>query len=499
MKRLLLAAVAALGLATAAPAQTLRIGLAEDPDIMDPTLARTFVGRFVFAALCDKLFEISNTLEIVPQLATGFRWENSTTLVITLRPGVKFHDGEMLDAAAVKYSLERHLTMQGSFRRGEINSLQTVEIVDPLTVKLTLREPFAPFVAQLTDRAGMIMSPKAAEAAGANFGLKPVCAGPFRFVERVAQDRIVVERFPEYWDAGRIHLARVEYRPIPDGTVRLANLQSNALDMIERVEPLDLEQLARARNIRTTSADELGYQGITINVGNGPRAQTPLGQNAKVREAFDLAIDRAALNQVVQAGQFAITIQAVPPASPYHVRSLTAPVRDLNRARALLREAGVTLPVPVSLTIPNSPVNRQIGEVIQAMAREAGFDVRLNAMEFASSLQAAVRGEFEAYFIGWSGRPDPDGNLWSFAHSRGPQNDGKYSNPEVDRLLDAARAENDVEKRKALYEQMYRIMLQDRPRLYLWHRKNIVAHTTRLQGWSPNPDGLIRLQGLRLQ
>lgn len=500
MKRLLLAAAAAIGLATTAPAQTLRIGLAEDPDIMDPTLARTFVGRFVFAALCDKLFDISDKLEIVPQLATAYRWESPTVLVITLRPGVKFHDGEMLDAAAVKYSLERHLTMQGSFRRGEINSLQAIEIVDPLTVKLTLREPFAPFVAQLTDRAGMIVSPKAAEAAGANFGLRPVCAGPFRFVERVAQDRIVVEKFAEYWNAANIHLARVEYRPIPDSTVRLANLQSNALDMIERVEPLDLEQLSRARNLRTTSADELGYTGITINVGNGARAQTPLGQNAKVREAFDLAIDRAALNQVVQGGQFAITIQAVPPASPYHVRSLAAPARDLNRARALLREAGVTLPVPVSLTIPNNPINRQIGEVIQAMTREAGFDVRLNAMEFASSLQAAVRGEFEAYLIGWSGRPDPDGNLWSFAHSRGPQNDGKYSNPEVDRLLDAARSENDVEKRKALYEQMYRIMvLQDRPRLYLWHRKNIVAHTARLQGWSPNPDGLIRLQGLRLQ
>lgn len=500
MKRLLLAAVAAIGLATTAPAQTLRIGLAEDPDILDPTLARTFVGRFVFAALCDKLFDISNTLEIVPQLATGFRWESPTVLVITLRQGVKFHDGEVMDAAAVKYSLDRHLTMQGSFRRGEINSAERVEVVDPATIRIVLKEPFAPFVAQLTDRAGMIVSPKAAEAAGRDFGLKPVCAGPFRFVERVAQDRIVVEKFPEYWNAANIHLARVEYRPIPDSTVRLANLQSNALEMIERVEPLDLEQLSRARNIRTTSADELGYQGITINVGNGPRAQTPLGQNAKVREAFDLAIDRAALNQVVQAGQFAITIQAVPPASPYHVRSLTAPVRDLNRARALLREAGVTLPVPVSLTIPNSPVNRQIGEVIQAMAGEAGFDVRLNAMEFASSLQAAARGEFETYLIGWSGRPDPDGNLWSFAHSRGPQNDGKYSNPEVDRLLDAARSENDVEKRKALYEQMYRIMvLQDRPRLYLWHRKNIVAHTTRLSGWSPNPDGLIRLQGLRLQ
>ncbi len=152
------------------------------------------------------------------------------------------------------------------------------------------------------------------------------------------------------------------------------------------------------------------------------------------------------------------------------------------------------------MTVPNNPDLRQVGEVIQAMVREAGFDLRLNAMEFASSLQAATRGEFETYLVAWSGRVDPDGNTWVFMHSRGPQNDGKYANPEVDALLDAARVEADPEKRRALYAQIWEIALRrDRHRMYLWHRRNIVAYTARLTGFVPVPDGLIRPQGLRLQ
>jgi peptide/nickel transport system substrate-binding protein len=196
---------------------------------------------------------------------------------------------------------------------------------------------------------------------------------------------------------------------------------------------------------------------------------------------------------------FTPTWQAVPPSSPFHVKSLTPPTRDVARARALLREAGVQTPVKIVLTVPNNPELRQVGEVIQAMAAEAGFEITLNAMEFASSLQAATRGDFEAYLLAWSGRTDPDGNLWTFVHSRGPQNDGKYANAEVDRLLDAARVENDPAKRVAIYEQMYKLaVVEDRSRLYLWHRKNIVAHTARLTGFVNVPDGLIRVQGLRL-
>ncbi|WP_192912457.1 ABC transporter substrate-binding protein [Paracraurococcus ruber] len=500
IRRTMLTALATLSLAAAAEAQTLRIGLREDPDILDPTLARTFVGRIVFASLCDKLFDINEKLEIVPQLATGHRWEDPRTLLITLREGVTFHDGEAMDAEAVRYSLNRHLTLQGSFRRGEINTMESVEVVDPKTVRIRLKEPSAPFLSQLTDRAGMIVSPKAAEAAGRNFGTRPVCAGPYRFVERVAQDRIVVERFPGYWNAQAVTIPRITYQPIPDNTVRLANLQSGALEMVQTIEPDDIKTVQRNPRLRVLAYDGLGYQSINFNLGNGPRAETPFAKDARIRAAFELAIDRAAINQVVYEGAWTVTAQPVPPSNPYHVRDFQPQPRDLATARALLRQAGVTTPVPVEMTIPNNPDLRQVGEVIQAMVKEAGFELKLNAMEFASSLQAATRGEYETYLIGWSGRVDPDGNTWTFIHTNGAQNDGKYSNPEVDRLLDQARMEQDMEKRRDLYARAFQIAIrQDRSRIYLWHAKNIVAHTARLSGFVPVPDGLIRPQGLRLQ
>src|SRR5258708_434741 len=189
----------------AGAAQRLRLGLADDPDMLDPSMARTFTGRVVFAALCDKLFDISPELDIVPQLATEWQWTNGNKgLLMKLRRGVKFHDGEPVDAAAVKFSIERHLTLPGSTRKAEISAVTGVEIIDDSTVKLVLSAPSASLMAQLTDRAGMIVSPKAAQSAGENFAAHPVCAGPFKFVERVAQDRIVLERFSDYWNRDSI-------------------------------------------------------------------------------------------------------------------------------------------------------------------------------------------------------------------------------------------------------------------------------------------------------
>src|SRR5277367_4514750 len=146
---------------TATAQTTLRIGLSDDPDILDPTLARTYIGRIVFAAFCDKLFDIDEKLNIVPQLALSHETSaDGKEVTIKLRPGVKFQDGEPLDAEAAKFSIERHLTFPGSFRKSELASVDHVEVVDPLTVKLVLKAPFAPLLSQLTDRSGMVVSPK---------------------------------------------------------------------------------------------------------------------------------------------------------------------------------------------------------------------------------------------------------------------------------------------------------------------------------------------------
>ena len=332
---LLLAATFAAVDATPAAALVLRIGLADDPDMLDPTLARTYTGRIVFAAMCDKLVDITPELDIAPQLATEWQWvDGNKGLVLKLRQGVKFHDGEPLDAAAVKFSIERHLNMEGSNRKAEISAVSAVEIIDDHTVKLVLKAPFAPLLAALSDRAGMIVSPKAAQAAG-DFVNRPVCAGPYKFVERVAQDRIVLERFADYWNKEAVKFDRIVFMPIPDSTVRLANLQSGGLDMIERLAATDLETARNDPRLKLSTITGLGYQSLSINVNNGARAKNPLGRDPRVREALELSIDRAALNEVVFNGLFQPGNQWVGPSNPFYVRSLPVPARDVAKAKQL--------------------------------------------------------------------------------------------------------------------------------------------------------------------
>jgi len=497
--RFLLLGLAIGASATIASAQTLRVGLAEDPDVLDPTLARTFVGRIVFAALCDKLFDVDEKLNIVPQLATGYEWSaDNKALTIKLRPGVTFHDGEKLDAAAVKFNIERHKTMAGSNRSGELKPVTSVDVVDPATVRLNLSAPFSPLLAALADRAGMMVSPKAAQAAGNAFGNKPVCSGPFKFVERVAQDRIVFERYADYWNKADVHLDKIIYTPIPDATVRLANLRSGQLDFIERAAPSDIEGLKNDKRIKIARITEIGYQGITINVGKSELAQkNPLGRDARVREALELALDRQGIVQVVMDNEATVGNQWVAPSNPYYAKNVPIPKRDVTRAKALLKEAGVPNPV-VTLVTPTTSDTQRLAVVVQAMAKEAGFDIKIQSTEFATSLNMADKGEFEAYVLAWSGRADPDGNLFSFDACKQPLNYAGYCVPEVDELLNQSRSLREAAERKKVYEKVAARVLKDRPIIYLYHRNWLWAYNARLAGVRLVPDGLIRVTGLKM-
>ena len=503
MKILRLAVTAAALLlsfeATAQAQTTLRIGLAEDPDILDPTMARTYVGRIVFASFCDKLFDIDEKLNIVPQLALSHETSaDGKEVTIKLRPGVKFHDGEALDAEAAKYSIERHLTMQGSFRKPELASVDHVEVVDPLTIKLVLKAPFSPLIAQLTDRAGMMVSPKAAREAGDKFGLRPVCAGPYKFVERVQQDRMVFEKFADYWNKDNVHIDRVVFLPIVDATVRLANLKSGGLDLIERVLATDIKDVRSDSRLKLSTAIELGYQGITLNIGKD-KAKGPLSQSAKVRQALDLSIDRDAINQVVFNGEFKPGNQWINPDHPYYQKAFPLRPRDVAKAKALLKEAGVTPPVNVDLMVPKGAETEAVAQVVQSMASEAGFDMKIRVTEFATSLKQAEAGEYQAFMLAWSGRIDPDGNSYVFLKTGAPQNYSAWSNAVADKALDDARLVTDLAQRKAIYEKLAKAEMEDQALLYIYHRRILIAHTTKLDGYRQMPDGLVRVVGLKLK
>jgi len=494
------AATFAMSLATGAQAQTtLRVGIGEDPDMLDPSLGRTYVGRIVFSAFCDKLFDIDEKLNIVPQLALSCETAaDGKAVTIKLRPGVKFHDGEALDAEAAKFSIERHMNMPGSFRKSELASVDHVEVVDPLTVTLVLKTPFAPLIAQLTDRAGMMISPRAAKEAGDKFGLHPVCAGPYKFVERVQQDRMVFEKFADYWNKDNIFIDRIVFLPIVDATVRLANLKSGALDLIERVLATDIKDVQSDSRLVLSTAPELGYLGLTINVNND-KSKGALSRSAKVRQALDLAIDREALNQVVFNGEFTPGNQWVSPTHPYYQQSFPIRPRDVEKAKAFLKEAGVTVPVSIDYMVPKGPEYEAVAQVVQSMAAEAGFDIKIRLIEFATSFKQAQAGEFQIFQINWSGRIDPDGNSYVFLHTGAPQNDGGYSNPESDRLMEEGRLTSDFTQRKAIYEKLTKIVLDDEPIIYVYHRKLLFAHSKKLEGYKQMPDGLVRVVGLKLK
>src|SRR6202035_5096888 len=216
-KFILIAAVACV--AACAHAETLRIGMLGDPATLDPAQSSSVTDRVAFAAFCDKLIDLDEKLAYVPQLATAWTWGNDgLSLTLKLREGVVFHDGTPFDAEAVRFNLERYKSAPYSRRKSELRPVRAVTVVDSRTVQLDLAEPYVPLLAQLADRSGMMVSPKAARELGDKFGSHPVCAGPYRFVERVAQDRIVFDRFVQYWNKAAIGIDRVVYLPIPDDT-----------------------------------------------------------------------------------------------------------------------------------------------------------------------------------------------------------------------------------------------------------------------------------------
>src|SRR5690606_12549323 len=205
----------------------------EDPDVLEPHRARTYVGRIVFTSLCDKLIDIDAKLPFVPQLAESWQCSDANrTLSFKLRTDVTFRHGTKCDAEAARANLERARTLPDSLRKSELASVESVEAPDPVTLVLRLKQPDATLLAQLSDRAGMMLSPATFNDDVGAVARAPVCSGPYHFVQREQNDRIVLEKFAEHRDAAQYHFERLIFMPIPDTTVRLANMRAGSLDII---------------------------------------------------------------------------------------------------------------------------------------------------------------------------------------------------------------------------------------------------------------------------
>lgn len=484
----------------AASAQNLRIGLQEDPDKLDPAQARTYVSRLVFQSLCDKLVDLDERLEFVPRLATSWSWSaDHKVLTFTLRKGVVFQDGTPFDAAAAKANLDRDLTLKTSSRKAELETVEKVDAPNPDTLVLTLKHPDATLLAALSDRAGMMISPATFQSSDVNaVALHPVCSGPYKFVSRVQDSSIVLEKFKDYWDAKDYHFDRVSFIPIPDSTVRLQNLMAGDLDLIERVNPSDLNAVKQNANLKLYPSSGLGFELLQFNEDNGPEAKTNPFANPLVRQALNLVIDRNAINQAIGYGYFDPAGQLLPPSSPYADAKLFAPpVANIEKAKALLQQAG-TPQVTAHFMFGNDTTSTAVAQMIQAMASQAGINLVLQPTEYAALNGLMHSGRFEVAMRAWSGRPDPDGNIYQYVACNGGWNDGKYCNQKVDALLNQARTIPDLAQRKALYDQAQQLETADMGVVPLYFPPWLFAGKAALHGFKAYPDGMIRLGGVTL-
>ncbi|QBR93452.1 ABC transporter substrate-binding protein [Nocardioides euryhalodurans] len=479
------------------------MGLSADPDQLDPTTSSSLYTRYVMSSICEKLYDIDAEGELVPQLATALPElrDDGRTVRIPLRTGVEFADGTPFDAAAVRTSLERHLTKEDSARAAEMGPVKEVAMVDDRTVELRYDQPFGPITASLADRAGMIMSPTALEELGDDFGNAPVCVGPFRFVERVPATEIRVERDPRYYAADEVRLDSITYRIMTDANIRAANLRSGDVQVVDSVSPTSIESLLREPGIGLLQTGSLGYQGITFNVGNADgvgeppgEVDSPLADDRRVRQAFELSLDRAALVNSVFDNWFQPACSPISPETSFATKASNAcPPYDPERSLELLEEAGLETPVQLSMKVSNTPDTLRLAQAIQGSVAKGGFEIEIEPVEYTTLLDAQTRGDFQLLQLGWSGRIDPHGNMYSFLATGQSSNYSGYSDPTVDRLLKKAARQVGTAERAETYGEVVRLVHRDDPLIYLYRQRNLTAYSEDVVGVSTYADGVVRL------
>ncbi|WP_285108272.1 ABC transporter substrate-binding protein [Promicromonospora sp. MEB111] len=479
------------------------MALSAEPDVLDPTTSSSLYTRYVMQTMCEKLYDIDEAGEIVPMLATELPEVSDDGLTVTfpLKEGVQFADGTPFDAEAVKTSIERHLTKEDSSRRSELGPIEKVTAVDDSTVEITYETPFAPLTAVLADRAGMIMSPTELEKAGDDFGEHPVCVGAFKFVERVPQTSITVERDPLYYDAENVHLDTITYRIITDASIRSANLRSGDVQVADTLSTQDLAELEDADGVGLLEVGSLGYQAMTVNVGNtdGVGAppgtiDTPIATDPRVREALSMAVDREQLVKSVFNDRFDPACSPISPASTFSTAASEAcPEYDPEGAKALLEEAGVEVPYKIEIKVTNTPDTLRLAQAVQASVAEGGFELTIVPVEYSSLLEVQEQGDFDLLQLGWSGRVDPHGNMFNFLSTGAGNNYSGYSNPEVDDLLTEAATVIDPAERADLYGQVVTQVQEDNPIIYLYRTRSLTGYADEVAGISTYADGVVRL------
>jgi peptide/nickel transport system substrate-binding protein len=476
--------VAVLWLVAPASAQkrggTLVVGNDEDAVGLDPHISVAFASSNFFEHVYSGLTRFNASMEIEGDLATSWEIPNPTTYVFRLRKGVKFHNGREMTAEDVKYSIERVRDPKtGAPIRDVYADVERVETPDRYTLRITLSRPNAALLSMMTGRASYVVPREEVDKHG-TLQKVMVGTGPFKLAEHVAGDFARFVRNESYYEPGLPYLDGFTIKVIKDESSRLAALRKGTVDLTW-IKAIEIEELARReKGVSSMETPEARHLYIWMNT------KEPPFNNLKLRQAFAAALDRQEIIDTVLLGRGKLTTGLPPATVPYvltpqETAALPFYKQDTALVRKLLAEGGHPNGFEFTLkTAPHSPDYVPAAQVIQRQLAKAGITLKIEQMEWGALLKNfREAANFQAIAFARIWYPDPEGYVYDTTHSKGAFNAGRYSNPEVDRLLEEQRSTGDMARRVAIWKDLQRLYAQDVPIIWPY------AMRTRYNVWRP--------------
>lgn len=470
------------------PPDVIVVAMANTPLSFDPRIGADEASQKINQTLYNDLVRIDDDLRIVPELAESLTNPDPLIYIVTLRRGVRFHDGSELTAADVVYTFSSLLDPDFlSAKKGAYRLLESVRAIDEYTVEFKLKEPFGSFPINLV----MGIVP---EGAGPELAQQPIGTGPYRFVSYSADDRVVLDAFEDYFEGAPANSGLV-MKMVPDDTMRGLELRKGSVDLIVNdLAPDIIQTLLKEDRIRIETEPGVDYAYLGFNM------REPLLQDPRVRLAIGYAIDRQAIVKYLRRDLATVATGVVPPLSWAYAKDQQAFTHDPARARELLDQAGYTDPdgdgplprLRLTLKTSTSETYRVQAAVIQRDLADVGIALELRSMEFATLFSDIIRGNVQLYTLQWVGVTDPDMLRRVFHSEQVPPvgfNRGYYISPDVDALLDRATRSTDDDERKELYTEVQRIVARDAPYVGLWYKTNVVIYQPELRGVTLSPIG----------
>ena len=437
----------------------------------------------------ETLVTIDNKMEVHPGLATSWEQLDDKTWEFKLKEGVKFHNGEEMKASDVKFSF---IKACGSAKIGHIVGMidaENIEIIDDYTLRIPTKEPFAPFIRSLTHSGAMILSEKAVTEAGDNYGENPIGTGPFKFVEWKRGSTITFVRFDEY-HGDKTKIKDLVFRIIPERTNRVIELETGAVDVCYAVGSNDVKRIEDAEDLyilRETSFST-GYLGM--NCLNEPF------NDVRVRQAINYALDIDLIVNAVMKGVGKPAEGAMTPNTPYFNGDIKKFGYDLERAKELMKEAGLENGFKCELWTNENKDRIDMAEIIQSQLKEIGIELDIKILEWGAYLDRLNKKEQDMFLLGWSNSTgDPDTALYAPFHSSKHGKGGNkacYTNTKVDELLDAGRVEFDGAKREDIYREIQSLLYDEAAWTLLYNKEIVLAANKSVKGLVPYPTGVNR-------